>query len=711
MDDQNGSKKFMLNNLSCSDCALKIEKKLSKIEGISQATINFSTKTLVLKYEDHDHSDQLIQKAKDVLKSEQPDIEIIEKGRGENNESIISRKEIGLLAVGAVLFAVGLIIKLPPWEEFSLFLVSYVIIASDIVWKAIRNVFRGKVFDEYFLLTIATIGAFAISKYPEAVAVILFFKVGELFQDIALNRSRRSIQSLMEIRPDYANLKTDGEIKRVNPDDVVIGDKILVKPGEKVPLDGVILEGSSLVDTSALTGESMPRKLKPGENILSGMINKTGLLTVQVTKPFSESTVSKILDLVENAASKKAPTEKFITKFAKYYTPAVVFGAFLIAVVPVLLYHIPALTSMFGHEETFSEWIYKALIFLVISCPCALVISIPLGFFGGIGAASKHGILVKGSNYLEALNNVHTIVWDKTGTLTKGVFKVTDIISKNNVPEKEILKLAAWAESQSSHPIAQSIQEAFDEKADADKISSYEEFSGYGIKAQVENQLVQVGNDKFLHREKIEHDTCYVKGTVVHVVINHKYAGYIVISDEIKEDAGTAIRKLREMGVKKQIMLTGDSEDVAKAVAQKVGVDEYFAELLPQQKVEKIEELMKTKENEKALITFVGDGINDAPVLMRSDIGVAMGALGSDAAIEAADVVLMTDEPSRLCRALEIAKRTRTIVWQNIGFALGVKGIFLTMGAVGLATMWEAVFADVGVALLAILNATRVLRK
>ncbi|RJS79148.1 cadmium-translocating P-type ATPase, partial [Methanophagales archaeon] len=620
------------------------------------------------------------------------------------------KKEIMTLGLGILIYAGALVFKLPFWLGLSLFLLSYIIIAGDIVWKAIRNVFRREVFDENLLLTVATAGAFAIKKFPEAVAVMLFFKIGELLQDIALNRSRKSIKSLMEIRPDYANLKIDGETKKVDPDGVNVGDVIMVKPGERVPLDGIVLDGSSLVDTSALTGESVPRKVKAKDEILSGMINKTGLLTVQVAKRFSESTVSKILDLVENAASRKAPTEKFITKFAKYYTPAVVFGAFILAIVPVILYHIPAFTPMFAHEETFSEWIYKALIFLVISCPCALVISIPLGFFGGIGAASKRGVLVKGSNYLEGLNNLHTIVWDKTGTLTKGVFRVTKIVTKNKFSEDKILKFAAHAESQSSHPIAQSILEAFNRKIDVRKIESYEETSGYGIKARVEGHYVLVGNDKLLHKENIEHDTCDVSGTVVHVVIDHKYAGYAIISDEIKEDTRTALQKLRDIGVKRQIMLTGDSQEVAKAVSQKLGLEEYFAELLPQQKVEKIEELMKKKANNKDLIAFVGDGINDAPVLMRSDIGVAMGALGSDAAIEAADIVLMSDEPSKLLEAVKIAKRTRGIVWQNIGFSLVVKGIFLTIGALGMATMWEAVFADVGVALLAILNTTRILK-
>lgn len=625
----------------------------------------------------------------------------------EEKEKFSLKKKIIILGLGTLIYAGVLIFKLPFWWELALFLLSYFIIARDIVWKAVKNLFRAQVFDENFLLTVATVGALAIKQFPEAVAVMLFFKVGELLEDIALDRSRKSIKSLVEIRPDYANLKVDGKVKKVDPNEVNVDDVVMVKPGERVPLDGMVLDGSSMVDTSALTGESVPRKLERKDQILSGMINKTGLLSVQVTKRFSESTVSKILDLVENAASKKAPTEKFIAKFAKYYTPAVVFGAIALAVVPVILYNIPALTRMFAHEETFSEWIYKSLIFLVISCPCALVISIPLGFFGGIGGASKQGVLVKGSNYLEGLNNLHTVVWDKTGTLTKGVFRVAEIVPKNNFSKDKILKAAAEAERHSSHPIAQSILEAFDGKIEKSKIESYEEISGYGIKAKVEDYYVFVGNDKLLHRENIEHDTCDVEGTVTHVVIDYKYAGYIIISDEIKEDAKIAIQELKNSGVKRQIMLTGDSQKVAKAVSQKLRLEEYFAELLPQQKVEKIEEMIKKKVDKKSLIAFVGDGINDAPVLIRSDIGVAMGALGSDAAIEAADIVLMSDEPSKLHKAVQIAKRTRTIVWQNIGFALGVKGIFLTIGALGVATMWEAVFADVGVALLAILNSTR----
>ncbi len=657
----------------------------------------------------------------------------------EENKDFNLKKTIIILAIGIFVYAGALILKLSFWESFSLFFLSYLIIAGDVVWKAIKNILRGEVFDENFLLTVATIGAFAIKEFPEAVAVMLFFKVGELFQDMALNKSRRSIKALLEIRPDYANLKENGSITKVDPDTVKINDIIVVKAGEKVPLDGIILEGTSLIDTSALTGESVPKTVKKADAIYSGTINKTGLLNVQVTKRFGESTVSKILELVENTSSQKAPTEKFITKFAKYYTPAVVYSALLIAVIPVLLYNIPSFRFVFVHQETFSEWIYKALIFLVISCPCALVISIPLGFFGGIGAASKRGILIKGSNYLEALNNIHTIVWDKTGTLTKGVFRVTETVAMNGFQRYDIIKFAVGAECHSNHPIAQSIREIFKEDLypsvpdlrnpgassaveqrseianlsglgiDENTIEGYEEISGYGVKAKIDGHTILVGNDQFLHLENVEHNTCAVQGTVVHVVKDNQYMGYIVISDEIKEDAARAIKRLRLLGINNQIMLTGDSEQVGEMVSGKLNLDQYFSELLPQHKVEKVEELIGKKKNKNALVAFVGDGINDAPVLTRADIGVAMGALGSDAAIEAADIVLMTDEPSRLCEAIQIAKRTRTIVWQNIGFALGVKGAFLILGLLSMTTMWGAVFADVGVALIAILNSMRVL--
>jgi len=647
---------------------------------------------------------------KTMLDQERPSSCGCTPGVEEEAEAFSPKKEIMILIPGILVYVTALVLKLPFRWELTLFITGYVIIGGDVVWTAIKNILHGRFFDEFFLMSTATLGAFAMGEFPEAVAVMLFYKVGELLQDIALNRSRKSITSLMEIRPDYANLQVDGETKKVDPNAVNIGDIILVRPGERVPLDGIVSDGSSMVDTSALTGESVPRSVKPGDEILSGMINKNGLLTVRVTKRFNESTVSKILDLVENASAKKAPTEKFITKFARYYTPAVVFGAVAVAVVPVILYNIPAFSQIFTHEETFSEWIYKALIFLVISCPCALVISIPLGFFGGIGAASKRGILVKGSNFLEGLNNLHTVVWDKTGTLTKGVFRVTAVVTSNGFSTGDILGFAAQAESHSSHPIAQSIRDAYEEKIDESAIQAYEEISGYGIKAQVKGRTILAGNDRLLHKAEIMHDTCNVEGTVVHVAIDGIYAGYIIISDEIKPDAKRAIQGLKDAGVKKQIMLTGDSLEIAKSVAEKLGLDEFYAELLPQQKVQKVEESIGRKTGKGDLTAFVGDGINDAPVLIRADIGVAMGALGSDAAIDAADIVLMSDEPSRIPVAVKVAKKTRMIVWQNIFFAMGVKGVFLTMGVFGIATMWEAVFADVGVALLAILNATRILK-
>jgi len=631
-------------------------------------------------------------------------------GGHEHGEDFNLKKELITLAPGCVIYAAALLVDLPTWWEFIFFLAAYIVIGRDVVWNALKNMFHGLVFDEFFLMTVATLGAFAIKEYPEAVAVMLFFKVGELFQDIALNRSRRSIKSLMEIRPDYANVQLDGETRKVDPNSVSVGDIILVKPGERVPLDGVVSDGASMLDTSALTGESIPRNVKADDDILSGMINKTGLLTVRVTKRFSESTVSKILDLVEHASAKKAPTERFITKFAKYYTPAVVFGAVAMAVVPVILYNIPTFTPMFAHQETFAEWIYKALIFLVISCPCALVISIPLGFFGGIGSASKHGVLVKGSNYLEGLNKLQTVIWDKTGTLTKGVFQVSAVMTRNGFSEVEVLEFAALAESHSNHPIAQSIRTAYSGTIDENVIGAYEEIAGHGVKAKVLGREVLAGNDKMLHREDIEHDSCNVKGTVVHVAIDGTYAGYLIISDEIKPDSREAIQQLRALGVKNQIMLTGDSQMVASSVAEELDLDEFYAELLPHEKVTAVEALMAKNSDGGGLTAFVGDGINDAPVIIRSDIGIAMGALGSDAAIDAADIVLMSDDTARIPLAITVAKKTRVIVWQNIFFALGVKGAFLTLGAFGFVTMWEAVFADVGVALLAILNATRVMK-
>ncbi|PHJ59956.1 zinc ABC transporter ATPase [Nostoc linckia z18] len=583
--------------------------------------------------------------------------------------------------------------------EYLVFIPAYLLSGWSVLKTAGRNILRGRIFDETFLMTVATLGAIAIHKLPEAVGVMLFYKIGELFQDIAVSRSRNSIKVLLEIRPDYANIQTEQGLKKVSPDTVKIGDIIVVKPGEKIPLDGEILQGNSQIDTSALTGESVPRSVKPGETVLAGTINKIGVLTIQVTKLFDESSIAKILDLVQNAKSKKAATEKFITKFARYYTPIVVFASLGVALLPPL----------FISGATSSEWIYRALILLVISCPCGLVISIPLGYFGGIGGAAKRGILVKGSTFLDSLNAVKTVVFDKTGTLTKGVFQVTKIVPKNGFIEEELLELTAKIESHSNHPIAQSIRNAYGNNIDASDVKDYEEIAGCGIRAKVANKVVMAGSDRLLHQEAIAHDNCLVEGTVIHLAVDNIYAGYIVIADELKEDAREAIQTLKKMGVEKTVMLTGDNQAIASRIAQEIGIDIYEAELLPEEKVNAIEKLLSTTEKH-AKVAFVGDGINDAPVIARADIGMAMGGLGSDAAIETADIVIITDAPSKVAQAIQIARKTRKIVWQNIGFALAIKGVFIGLGIFGIATMWEAVFADVGVALLAIFNATRVMK-
>ena len=575
---------------------------------------------------------------------------------------------------------------------------GYLIVGWKVISSAVKNIVRGQFFDEQFLMTIATLGAFAIDQMPEAMAVMLFYVVGELFQDIAVNRSRKSIKALLEIRPEYANLLTDGETAKVSPESVKVDDSIIVKAGEKIPLDGEVIDGSSFVDTSALTGESVPRKLKEKDMALAGTINQTGVLTIKVTKIFSESSVSKILELVENASSKKAETEKFITTFAKYYTPIVVIGALLLAILPPLLFS----------GQTFGEWIYRALVVLVISCPCALVISIPLGYFGGIGSASRKGILVKGSNFLDALTQVKTVVFDKTGTLTKGEFKVSEVVTSNGFTKEEILEYAAYAETNSNHPVAKSISDAFGKDIESKRIKQVEEISGHGIKAVIDGKTVLAGNDKLLHKESIVHPVCSVEGTVVHVAIDTVYAGYIIISDTLKDDAIEAIEKLKAKNIQ-TVMLTGDNKFAAAAFAKKLNIDKYFYELLPEDKVKHIETLIQESKGGK--VAFVGDGINDAPVIARADIGIAMGALGSDAAIETADVVLMTDSPSKVNDAIDVAKRTRKIVWQNIYFAMGVKLIFIVLGVFGVATMWEAVFGDMGVALIAVFNAIRILKK
>ena len=561
----------------------------------------------------------------------------------------------------------------------------------------VRNIAHGQVFDENFLTAIATIGAFFTGEYPEGVAVMLFYQVGELFQSYAVGRSRKSIASLMDIRPDYANIEQEGKLIQVDPSEVTVGDVIVIKAGEKVPLDGVVLEGNSSLDTAALTGESLPREIEPGDDVISGCINQSGLLRVRVTKVFGESTVAKILNLVENSSSKKAKAENFITKFARYYTPCVVIGALLLAVLPPLF---------FGGE--WSDWVHRALIFLVISCPCALVISVPLSFFGGIGGASKCGVLVKGGNYMEVLAKTDIVVFDKTGTLTKGVFNVT-AIHPDTVSEAQLLELAALAESYSDHPISRSLKDAYNQEIDTARVGEVEEVAGRGVRAKVDGKLVCVGNDKLMDERGVAWHPCHHIGTTVHVEVDGLYAGHIVISDEIKADAPDAIRALKEQGVQKTVMLTGDAKAVGESVAAQLGIDKVYTQLLPADKVARVEELLSQKAP-KSRLAFVGDGINDAPVLSRADIGIAMGAMGSDAAIEAADIVLMDDKPSKIAAAIEIAKKTLRIVRQNIIFALAVKALVLILGAFGMANMWEAVFADVGVSVIAILNAMRALR-
>lgn len=603
------------------------------------------------------------------------------------------------IIIAFILFLTSLIIKFPnEWINKGIYIIAYLIVGLDIVLKAIRNIFRGKVFDENFLMTIATIGAFAIGEFPEAVAVMLFYQIGELFQSYAVDKSRKSIASLMDIRPDYANVKRGGEISKINPEEVKIGETIIVKPGEKVPLDGSIIKGRSMLDTSSLTGESLPREVKENDEILSGCINKNGLLEIKVTKEFGQSTVSKILDLVENASSKKSKSENFITKFAKYYTPAVVIIAILLAAIPPLIIE--------GAE--FTDWLYRALTFLVVSCPCALVISIPLGFFGGIGGASKRGILVKGSNYLEALSNTEIVVFDKTGTLTQGVFEVQKIEPKG-IGKEELLKYAAYAENYSNHPIALSVKKAYGKEIDTKLISNTEELSGLGINAKIQDKDILVGNEKLMKEKNIEYTKCNEIGTIIYVAINNKFAGYILIADKIKKDAMETIKDLKKKGIRKTVMLTGDRKDVGEAVSKELGLDEVYTELLPDGKVKKVEELMKTK-TEKGKLVFVGDGINDAPVLALADIGIAMGGLGADSAIEAADIAIMTDEPSRINNAMKISKKTMKIVKQNIVFAIAIKILVLILSAFGLSTMWEAVFADVGVSVIAIINSLRALK-
>ncbi len=610
----------------------------------------------------------------------------------------MKKKTIKIL-VALILFIFAMVIKFEnEWINKGIFIVAYIIVGFEILKKAIKNIFKGKIFDENFLMAVATIGAFAIGEFPEAVAVMLFYQIGESFQDYAVDKSKKSIVSLMDIRPDYANVYKNEKIEKVNPEEVKIGETIIVKPGEKIPLDGRIIEGTTTLDTKALTGESLPREAKTGEKVLSGCINLNGVIKIEVEKAYGESTVSKILDLVENASSKKSKSENFITKFAKYYTPIVVIIALILAIVPPLVIS----------GATFSDWIYRALSFLVVSCPCALVISIPLSFFGGIGGASKMGVLIKGSNYLEALSNLEIAVFDKTGTLTKGIFEVQKV-EPVEISKEELLKISAYAENYSNHPISKSIKQAYKKEIDEEQIINYEELSGLGTVATVNNQEILVGNEKLMQEKGINFEECTDIGTILYVAIDKKYVGYILIADTIKEDAKKTIEDLKKNGVKQTVMLTGDKKEVGESIAKQIGMDKVYTELLPTDKVQKVEELLKTR-TEKGKLAFVGDGINDAPALALADIGIAMGGLGADSAIEAADIVIMTDEPSKIVKSIKLSKKTMRIVKENIIFAIAIKILVLILSALGISTMWEAVFADVGVSIIAIINALRALK-
>lgn len=608
------------------------------------------------------------------------------------------KEDLRKIIIAVILFIIALVVPFAnEWINKAIFIVSYLIVGLEVIKEALEHLFKGKLFDENFLMTIATIGAFGVGEFPEAVCVMLFYQIGELFQNYAVDKSRKSIASLMDIRPDFANIKIGDKIEKVSPEEVKIGDIIVVRPGERIPLDGIVIEGKSMIDTSSLTGESVPRNVSINDEVLSGCINQNGLLTIKVNKEFGESTVNKILDLVENASSKKSKSENFITKFAKYYTPIVVIIAVILAIVPPLVLK----------DANFTDWLYRALTFLVVSCPCALVISIPLGFFGGIGGASKMGILVKGSNYLEALSNTELVIFDKTGTLTEGVFEVQKVESKG-ISKEDLLRYTAYAENHSTHPIATSVKKAYGKEINVTNISKVEEISGFGVIANVDGKDILVGNEKLMKEKNIQYTKCNEIGTILYVAIENEFAGYIVIADKVKKDSAKAISNLKNMNIKKTVMLTGDKKEVGENIAERLRIDEVYTELLPDGKVKKVEELLKEKDA-KAKLAFVGDGINDAPVLAISDIGIAMGGLGSDAAIEAADVVIMTDEPSKLIDAIKISKKTMRIVKENIIFAIGIKIAVLILSAFGLSTMWEAVFADVGVSIIAIINALRAL--
>lgn len=689
-------KTYKLDGLDCANCANKIEQAVTKVHGVKKAQVDFMTTKMTMDIEES-HVLEVDSETREIIGKLEPDVKVIAMTDDQKDEgSNPNRNRLIRITLSFVLFLALILLK--PTNEIALisYLAVYVLIGGDIVKRAVTNIFRGEVFDENFLMAVATIGAFFIGEYPEAVAVMLFYQVGEWFQSAAVDQSRKSIAKLMDIRPDSANLIVNGELRVVAPDTVTIGEQILVKPGEKVPLDGKIIDGTSLVDTSALTGESVPRTVKANDEILGGFINKSGALTVEVTKRFGDSTVSKILDLVENASSKKAPAENFISKFARYYTPIVVVLAVMLAVIPPFIFP----------DTSMNEWIYRALTFLVISCPCALVISVPLSFFGGIGGSSKLGVLIKGSNYLEILANTETIVFDKTGTLTKGNFVVQQIHS-TTISKEELLRMTATAEQLSTHPIAVSIRESYGKEVAP--ITTIEEVAGHGVKAIIDQQTVLVGNAKLMKQFAIDIPVVNEVGTLIFVAIDNQFAGYLVIADELKPDAIEAIKELKAEGVQETIMLTGDNQKVAEGIAKKVGVDQVYAELLPDGKVDQLENIM-TNRSKTSKVAFVGDGMNDAPVLARADVGIAMGGLGSDAAIEAADVVIMNDEPSRIAAAIQLSRKTLRIVKQNIAFAIGVKVLVLALGAFGFASMQAAVFADVGVTVIAVLNAMRCLQ-
>lgn len=700
-------REYILENLNCAGCAAKIEREIGYLSGVNKSTINFVSKKLTIEIDNEQNMGKIFNEAIKVVNKYEPDVKVIaidnnNKLRNKKNSSIVNENnkvDFIKLCISVILLTIAMFLKNTQLISIILFILSYIIVGGEVLFKAIKNIQRGQIFDENFLMALATIGAFAIGQYPEGVAVMVFYQLGEFCQNLAVDNSRRSITELMDIKPDFANLFNGIDYIKVEPEKVKVGDVILIKPGERVPLDGIIINGESTVDTSALTGETLPRSVTIDQELMGGFININGLITLRVTKEFAESTIARILELVQNSGSRKAKAENFVTKFARIYTPVVVVASLMIGILPPL----------FISGATFGEWIYRALIFLVVSCPCALVLSIPLTFFGGIGGASKQGILIKGSNYLEALNKANVFVFDKTGTLTKGIFEVTEINVENNFTKEDLIKYAAHAEAYSNHPIARSIIKAYGKKIEMGIISGTEELTGLGITAIVENKKVYVGNSRLLKQFNLDSNMTSNYGTLLYVIVDGIYGGSILISDQLKSSTKEAIKELKRLGIKKTIMLTGDIKAVSMQIAEEAGIDEYYSELLPQDKVEWFEKFQKEKYKGSKQV-FIGDGINDAPVLARADIGIAMGGIGSDAAIEAADIVIMNDDPAKLVTAINLARKTRRLVLQNIIFALSIKLLVLSLGAVGLASMWEAVFADVGVALIAVLNSMRIMR-